>query len=76
MVEQPLQAHDLGTLASVQPENALWDHSPACRDNVQPKSTPKSEQDDHARVDWTAIGLLLGAAILTILWHVLLRSSG
>jgi len=74
MAEQPLQARDVGTLASFPPADTFWNHSPECRDNVQPKCTKKREQDDHGRVDWTAIGLLLGAGILTILWHVFLRS--
>jgi len=74
MTEQSLQARELKTLASFPPPDTLSNRSPECRDNVRPNCTPKSEQNDYVRLDWTAIGLMLGSAILTILWHVLSRS--
>ena len=74
MTEQSLQARELKTLASFTPADTRSNRSPECRDNVLPNCTPKSEQDDHVRVDWTAICLMLGSGILTVLWHVFSRS--
>jgi len=74
MAGQPFPEHDVKIWPSFPLADALRNPSPERPDNLQTTSTPKPERDDHDRLDWTAIGLLLGAGILTILWHYLLRS--
>jgi len=74
MAGQPLPEPDVKIGPLFPQADALRNRSAERSDNLQTTSTPKPEQDDHDRLDWTAIGLLLGAGILTILWHYLLRS--
>jgi len=74
MAGQPLPERDVKICPSFLLADALWNPSPERPDELQRTCTPTSEQEDHDRLDWTAIGLLLGAGILTILWHYLLRT--
>jgi len=74
MAGQTVLERDVKSLTSFPLADAFGNPSPVRPDSLQPTCTAKSEQDDHVRLDWTAVGLLLGSGILTILWHYLLRS--